>query len=62
MKTYSTIKLIEIGGETRSFHDYRHAESLEQAELFCNQDFNERVVGEVVKEVLFNEDEKEGGH
>ena len=62
MKTYSTIKLITIDGETHSFHDYRHANSIEEAEMFCNPDYNERVVGEVIREEQLIQGNKESFH
>lgn len=61
-KQFSTVKLIEIDGEVRKFHDIRHAHNIEQAQLMCNEEYQEKVVGEIVKVVPFDESEKEAHH
>jgi hypothetical protein len=62
LKSFSTIKTIEINGESHQFHDVRHAHTIEQAELMCNDDYSEKVVGEIVKIEPFDKHEKLEGH
>lgn len=62
LKSFSTIKTIEINGESHQFHDTRHAHNFEQAQLMCNEDYKEKVVGEIVKVEPFNKGEKPKNH